>query len=230
MSNNSPPRRRLPRLPPRLVAVSWRDLLVIFVPVLIGPTVELVARDDLHPALSDLLIGAAKEIHGGPGMFRDAGEYPAPLQRDFPISADAERYYKSGSKFLYRQLPFWLASLVDRLLVIVLPLLVLFVPLSRIVPPVYRWRVRSRIYRWYGALMAIERDMLMEHTPEEQKRILKRLDRIEQSVNTLKMPLSFADQLYVLRQHISWVQRRLETGTAEEDNPVLRATEKADSA
>lgn len=197
---------------------------------LIGPTVELVARDDLHPALSDLLIGAAKEIHGSPGMFRDAGEYPAPLQRDFPISADAERYYKSGSKFLYRQLPFWLASLVDRLLVIVLPLLVLFVPLSRIVPPVYRWRVRSRIYRWYGALMAIERDMLMEHTPEERKQILKRLDRIEQSVNTLKTPLSFADQLYVLRQHISWVQRRLETGTAEEDNPVPRATERADSA
>ena len=84
---------------------------------LVGPTVELVARDDLHPALSDLLIRAAREIHGGPGMFRNAGEYPAPLARDFPISADAERYYKSGEQFLYKRLPFWLASLVDRLLV-----------------------------------------------------------------------------------------------------------------
>ena len=126
---------------------------------LIGPTVELVARDDLHPALSDLLIRAAREIHGTPGMFRNAGEYPAPLARDFPISADAERYYKSGEQFLYKRLPFWLASLVDRLLVLVLPLLVVIVPATRLAPAIYRWRIRSRIYRWYGALMAIEREM-----------------------------------------------------------------------
>ncbi len=89
---------------------------------LVGPTVELVARSDLHPALSDLLIRAAREIHGTPGLFRNAGEYPAPLARDFPISREAERYYKSGEQFLYKRLPFWLASLVDRLLVVLLPL------------------------------------------------------------------------------------------------------------
>src|SRR4029078_11114413 len=84
---------------------------------LIGPTVELVARDDIHPALSDLLIRAAREIHGSPGLYRTAGEYPAPLARDFPISADAERYYKSGEQFLYKRLPFLLGRLVDRPLV-----------------------------------------------------------------------------------------------------------------
>ena len=178
---------------------------------LIGPTVELVARDDLHPALSDLLIGAAREIHGSPGMFRTAGEFPAPLARDFPISRDAERYYKSGEQFLYKRLPFWLASLIDRLLVVVLPLLVIIVPATRIVPALYRWRVRSRIYRWYGALMAIERDMLTTRTPERRDEILKRLDNIEGAVNELKMPLSFADQLYVLRDHVATVRRRLHT-------------------
>jgi TRAP-type uncharacterized transport system substrate-binding protein len=178
---------------------------------LIGPTVELVAREDLHPALSDLLIGAAREIHGTPGMFRNAGEFPAPLARDFPISRDAERYYKSGEQFLYKRLPFWLASLIDRLLVIVLPLLVVIVPATRIVPALYRWRVRSRIYRWYGALMAIEREMLSTRTPERQAEILRRLDDIEGSVNELKMPLSFADQLYVLRDHVATVRRRLHT-------------------
>lgn len=177
---------------------------------LIGPSVELVAREDLHPALSDLLISAAREVHGGPGLFRHAGEYPAPLERDFPVSADAERYYKSGTQFLYSRLPFWLASLVDRLLVIVLPLLVLIVPASRLVPALYRWRVRSRIYRWYGGLMAIERDMLATPDPGDRAEILKRLDEIEESVNNLKTPLSFADQLYVLREHISWVRHRLE--------------------
>ena len=88
---------------------------------LVGPTVELVARDTLHPALSDLLISAAREVHGGPGLFRNAGEYPAPLARDFPLSHNAERYYKSGEQFLYKWLPFWLASLLDRLLVVLVP-------------------------------------------------------------------------------------------------------------
>lgn len=179
---------------------------------LVGPTVELVARNDLHPALSDLLISAAREIHGSAGMFRNAGEYPAPLARDFPISRDAERYYKSGEQFLYKRLPFWLASLVDRLLVVVLPLLVVIVPATRIAPALYRWRVRSRIYRWYGALMSIEREMLMKRTPEQREQILSRLDEIEQAVNELRMPLSFADQLYVLRDHVSSVRRRLQIG------------------
>src|SRR3954471_9798455 len=145
---------------------------------LIGPTVELVARNDLHPALSDLLIRAAREIHGSPGLYRNAGEYPAPLARDFPISADAERYYKSGEHFLYKRLPFWLASLVDRLLVVILPLLVVIVPATKIFPALYRWRVRSRIYRWYGSLIAIEREMLRINDPGERDALLKRLDEI----------------------------------------------------
>ncbi len=174
---------------------------------------ELVAREGLHPALSDLLISAAREVHGDPGMFRDAGEFPAPLERDFPISPTPSATTSQGAQFLYKTLPFWLASLVDRLLVVAVPLLVVIVPATRIVPPLYRWRVRSRIYRWYGALMAIERDMLRDLTPEQREQILKRLDDIDESVNDIKTPLSFADQLYVLRDHISMVRHRIETGT-----------------
>jgi TRAP-type uncharacterized transport system substrate-binding protein len=181
---------------------------------LIGPTVELVARDDLHPALSDLLIRAAREIHGAPGMFRNAGEYPAPLARDFPISADAERYYKSGEQFLYKRLPFWLASLVDRLLVVLLPLLVVIVPATRLAPAIYRWRVRSRIYRWYGALMAIEREMRGDGSPERKDKVRARLDEIARAVSELKTPPSFADQLYVLRDHVAAVRRRLDVAAA----------------
>jgi len=176
---------------------------------LVGPTVELIAHDDLHPALSDLLIAAAREIHGPAGMYRKAGEFPAPLERDFPISEDAQRFYRSGAPFLYKKLPFWLASLVDRMLVVLVPLVVILIPATRIVPPVYRWRVRSRIYKWYGALMAIERDMLADPTPEREQDILKRLHDIEESVNNLRTPLAYADQLYVLREHIGWVRHRL---------------------
>ena len=177
---------------------------------LVGPTVELVARDDLHPALSDLLIGAAREIHGGAGLFRNAGEYPAPLARDFPISADAERYYKSGQQFLYKNLPFWMASLVDRLLVVVLPLLVVIVPASRLAPAVYRWRVRSHLYRYYGVLMTLEREMRGTPSPEVRAHVLARLEEITHAVGELKTPPSFGDQLYVLRDHVAAVRRRLE--------------------
>ena len=176
---------------------------------LVGPTVELVALDDLHPALSDLLISAAQEIHRPAGMYRKAGEFPSAVERDFPISQDAQRFYRSGTPFLYKQLPFWLASLADRFLVILVPLVVILVPAFRLVPTLYRWRVRSRIYKWYGALMSIERDMLADPSPERKDEIRKRLDDIQKSVNELHPPLAFADQLYVLREHIGWVRDRL---------------------
>jgi hypothetical protein len=176
---------------------------------LIGPTVELVARPRLHPALSDLLIRAAREIHSGPGLFRDAGQFPAPDAHDFPLSRDADRYYKSGERFLYERLPFWMASLVDRVVVVFLPLLVLIVPASRVAPFLYRWRARSRIYRWYGALMAIERDMQLGVVPERRDEFQRRLDEVDRAVNDLRTPLAFADQLYLLRGHVAMVRARL---------------------
>jgi len=176
---------------------------------LVGPTVELIAHEDLNPALSDLLISAAREIHGSAGMYRKAGEFPAPLARDFPVSEDAQRFYRSGTPFLYKKLPFWLASLVDRMLVVLVPLIVVLIPVTRIVPPLYRWRVRSRIYKRYGALMAIEREILADPTPEQKAKLLKRLDEIRDAVNELRTPLAFADQLFVLREHINGVRHRL---------------------
>lgn len=191
---------------------------------LVATPAELIARADLHPALSDLLISAAREIHGASGMFREAGEYPKAIEHEIPMSEEAERYYKSGGQFLYKRLPFWLASLIDRVLVVLLPLLVVLVPATRVAPQLYRWRVRSRIYRWYGALMAIDREMLAgPRTPEMQQRIGKRLDDIEQAVNDLKTPASFADQLYVLREHVGLVRARLMSSTTPAaDIPVAR--------
>ena len=176
---------------------------------LIGPTAELIARPELHPALSDLLIEAARQVHGNPGLFRHAREFPAPLQSDFPISDDAERYYKSGKRFLYRHLPFWLASFADRMLVLLLPVAAVMIPGLRIVPAVYRWRVRARIYRWYGALMGLEREMLADATGANRQALLDRLTAIERGVNNIKIPLAFADQVYVLREHINFVRNRL---------------------
>lgn len=176
---------------------------------LIAPTVELVGRENLHPAISDLLIEAAREIHGSATLLQHAGEFPAPLEHEFRISNDAARYYKSGKRFLYRALPFWLASLADRAFVVLVPIVVLLLPGLRLVPSLYQWRVRARIYRWYGALIRLEREGLMNSTPEQPEQMLKQLDEIEKGVNNMKVPVAFADQFYVLREHIRFVRERL---------------------
>ena len=181
----------------------------------IGPIVDLVARDNLHPALSDLLIETAREVHGRASLLQRAGEFPAPLEHEYRISEEARRFYSSGKGFFYRNLPFWLASLVDRTLVFLVPIVVLLIPGLKMVPKLYGWRVRSRIYRCYGKLIALERSMLSNAAPEEREEMLKQLEDIETEVNKMKMPLAFADQFYVLRDHISFVRGRYSScGTA----------------
>ncbi|HTP64419.1 MAG TPA: TAXI family TRAP transporter solute-binding subunit [Geobacteraceae bacterium] len=179
---------------------------------LIGPTVELVVRENLHPALSDLLIEAAREVHGKATLLQHVGEFPAPLEHEFRISDDARRFYTSGKGYLYRMFPFWLASLMDRLLVVFVPILVLLIPGLKMAPAIYNWRIRSRIFRWYGLLISLERSLLARPTPEERRELLQRLENIDSEVNKMKMPLSFADQFYVLRDHISFVRSRYVDG------------------
>jgi TRAP-type uncharacterized transport system substrate-binding protein len=176
---------------------------------LVAPTVELVARDKLHPALSDLLLEAAHEVNGGANLLQRQGEFPAPLEHEFRISDDANRYYRSGKSFLYRKLPFWLASLVNRILVVFVPLAVVLVPGVRLLPPLYRWRIRSRISRWYGALLELERNQLAQPEQAQSRELLKQLDDIERAVNRMRVPKSFGDQFYVLRQHINLVRDRM---------------------
>ncbi len=179
---------------------------------LVGPTVELIARSDLHPALSDLLLEAASEIHGRASLFRRQGEFPAPLEHEFPISPEAQRYYKSGKSFLYRYFPFWLASIVNRILVVFVPMVVVMIPLLKAVPAAYQWRVRLGIYRWYRALLALERDVTEQFREDQRENFLERLDHVEKAVNKMRVPASFADRFYELRAHISLVRIRLMSG------------------
>src|SRR5882672_3026159 len=146
---------------------------------LVSPTANLLAVDSLHPALAYLLMRAASEIHGGAGLLHKLGDFPAPLNSEFPLSPEATRYYKTGPPFLQRYLPFWAAVLVDRLWLTLLPVVALLVPLGRIVPAVYRWRARSRIYRWYARLKEVELELDENSTPEKLEELLKRLDEIE---------------------------------------------------
>jgi TRAP-type uncharacterized transport system substrate-binding protein len=176
---------------------------------LIGPTVELVARDSLHPALSDLLLEAAREVHSGPGLFRKRGEFPAPLENEFRLSPDATRYYASGKTFLYRTFPFWVASLIARTLAVLIPIVLLLIPGIRIAPALYRWRIESRIHRWYKVLLDLERAAQKSTGPEHRAKLLKQLDDIEANVNRIVVPASFGDLFYGLRGHVTFVRNSL---------------------
>lgn len=177
---------------------------------LVSPTANLLTRDTLHPALAFLLMRAAREIHGNPGLLNKIGEFPAPLNSEFPLSSEAEHYYKTGPPFLQRYLPYWIAVMVDRLWIILLPALALLVPLTRLIPPVYRWRVRSRIYRWYARLKEVELDLEDDPPPEKLRELLERLEQIERSVNRINTPLAYSDNLYAFRQNVNLVRQRVQ--------------------
>ena len=176
---------------------------------LVAPTANLVVRDDIHPALITLLMQAATEIHGGAGLLRKAGDFPSARGVDFAMSEDAERYLKSGPPFLQRHLPFWLAVFIDRMVVMLVPILAVLIPLVRFTPAVYAWRIKSRIYRWYGKLKVLEVDMEKAHGASEVHALTGRLDEIEQSVSHIPTPLAFSEYLYNLRSHIELVRARI---------------------
>jgi uncharacterized protein len=179
---------------------------------LIAPTATLVARQDLHPALVDLFVQAASEIHGGAGWFRKQGEFPTASYTEIPVARDAEKFYKNGPPFMQRYMPFWLANVFERMWVVIVALGALLIPLSRIVPPLYVWKVRSRVYRWYGQLRTVEQ-AVEEVPPEKRSEVysaqLARLNEIEEKVNQVSIPLSFAEELYGLRSHINFVRKRV---------------------
>ena len=175
--------------------------------ILLAATANLVVRDDLHPAIQDLLLQVAEEIHGDGGWFEANGEFPNANFAEYPVSAEAKRFYKYGPPILQRYLPFWLASLIDRLKVMFLPLVVLMIPLMKVMPPIYTWRMRSKIYRWYQELEQI--DLANSRNNPDVDALKKQLASIEHDVVHVQVPLSFASQLYDLRQHIELVNRRL---------------------
>ncbi len=180
---------------------------------MLAPTVELLAHANLHPALSDLLIEAAIEVHGGASLLQNAGQFPSPVATSFPLSDDAARYYKSGKSFAYRYFPFWLATLLDRTVVVILPVILVLIPVLRFLPSLYNWRITRRVSRRYQQLMAIERQSLRNLSAEERAQLIESVARIEKAVIALKMPGSHAEQLYILRQHMQFVRENLARAT-----------------
>lgn len=176
---------------------------------LLAPTAALVARDDLHPALIELLLRTAGAIHRAGGLFENPGEFPSGEHLDFALNEDAARYLKSGPGFLQRFLPFWIANFLDRTKVLLLPLITLLIPLFRILPPAYRWRMRSKIIGCYRSLAELESDLRDRPPGGDLARYAAELERIDDEVSLMHLPPGYLDAVYALRLHIDLVRARI---------------------
>jgi TRAP-type uncharacterized transport system substrate-binding protein len=179
--------------------------------VLVAATCSLVAREDLHPALVQLFVQAAGRIHGGAGWIARAGQFPTAANTEFPLARDAERYYRTGPPALQRYLPFWLANLVDRMWVAFISIIAILIPLSRILPPLYTFRIRSRVFRWYRDLRHIEDELGRKEA--DHAKLLQDLDKLDSKAERVHVPLAYTDELYALRSHIALVRERLKSAS-----------------
>ena len=177
---------------------------------LVATTSALVARKDFHEALAPLLLEAAGQLLADGGLFEDEGEFPNAKDLSLPLAKSARDYYAHGRSWLYRRLPFRLAALLDRLKILLLPLITLLFPLIRLAPPVYRWRVRRRIFLWYADLLDLEGDLREEKTnPEAFDLAFERLDLLQREITGVRVPLSYAEELYNFRMHVRQVREDL---------------------
>ncbi len=178
---------------------------------LLAVNATLIGKDTLHPALRDLLLLAADTVFSKATLLSDAEQFPSATGSDFPLSSQAKRYHEHGPPFLQRYLPFWIANLVDRLKLLALPLVALLLPLSRLLPPAYRWTVRKKIYRWYDEVQELDQTANHTQAQDDLNYCLGELLRIENEVRQVQVPLGYAHELYALRQHIELLKDQIST-------------------
>jgi hypothetical protein len=184
---------------------------------LIAPAANLVTTSAMHDAFVPLLLEVALEQHRDGGLLADDGELPSQDYVSFPVNSAARSYLAQGPSFFQRHLSFWVASMIDRTKILIIPLLTLLIPLFKIAPPVYRWRIRSRIYRWYDVLRGIDQKLREENSGDPSEHAA-RLQAMSNELNTVDIPLSYMEEFYNLRMHINLVSAELEKQTSQRDS------------
>lgn len=199
---------------------------------LIAPVAQMVVHKNTHPAIEAILLDAAHAIHVEGSLLAPAGTYPDPRLTDLPLSPEAQRYYRNGPTTLRRWFSFGTANFLERAWVLLIPLLTLMIPLARVAPPIYRWRVRRRIYVWYSLLRELEERGRAAPSDSDKVAIISELHELQEAAGQIEVPLSYTDDLYRLRNHIEFVETlllRLDTSAPDEPgsaqpNPAARTS------
>ena len=192
---------------------------------LVAASANLAARADLNASLIPAVLNAATRVHQAGGVLEHKRQFPSVDFADLPLNEDARRYLINGPSFLYRWLPYGTAVLLDRLKILVLPLLALLLPLFKIAPPLYTWRIRSKIYRWYAAVREIESSIQEEKISADAASLINRLSELDRQVASVSVPLSYAAELYHLRLHIRFLQEKCKASPSSRSEADARATD-----
>lgn len=174
---------------------------------LMAATTALLTHDETHPALRQLFAQAAQKIHGGAGWFNGARDFPNTRTSELPVTSEGDRAINGTPPFWQRYLPFWASNLLERMWLVIGGLIVLLLPLSRVVPPLYTYRVRQRVFRWYARLQAVE--ARMDEGDADTTELRNELDELDRVASQITVPLAHADELYALRSNIEKTRRRL---------------------
>lgn len=178
---------------------------------LVAASANLAARRDLNASLIPAVLNAVTRVHQTGGVLEHKRQFPSVDFADLPLSEDARRYLINGPSFLFRWLPYGTAVLLDRLKILVLPLLALLLPLFKIAPPLYTWRIRSKIYKWYAAVREVESSIQEKKVSGDATSLINRLNELDRQVASVSVPLSYAAELYHLRLHIRFLQKKLQS-------------------
>jgi len=185
----------------------------------LSPMATLVANGDLHPALTPLLLEAARDVLADGNLLDEPGSFPRALPMTFQSTTEAEAYFRNGPPYLQRYLPFKIASLVDRWIVLLIPFIAILLPLFKSVSPIYQWRIRSRIYRWYRDLREIEAQLHSGAISGQEQVHIDHLRQVEDELAQVEVPLSYSHELYQLHLHVRYMINRLENA----QNPPAQA-------
>jgi TRAP transporter TAXI family solute receptor len=175
---------------------------------MVALTANLIARKDLHPVVIELLLEAAREVHGDASLLNAAGAFPAPRDAELPLATDADRFYKERPSLLRSVLPFWVAVWLERMLFILLPLVAIAIPAFVYLPKLYDWRVRTKLNGWYAEVNRIEGDAIEARGQITDQ--LARINEIDERLNRVAVPKAYLANLYTLRQHVDYVHKLLD--------------------
>lgn len=176
---------------------------------MIAAVAQLAVARDLHPAIHAILLEAADDTHSAPGLLAPPDAFPDGRRTDLPLSDEAERFYENGPSALRRWFPFAVANFLERAWVLLIPLVTLLIPLVRAAPPIYRWRVRRRIYVWYEDLRKLEARGRAAKSLAERDLVRQHLGQLQEEIGRLEVPLSYTDDVYRLRHHVAFVNQLL---------------------
>jgi TRAP-type uncharacterized transport system substrate-binding protein len=174
---------------------------------LLGSTIAIVVRKELHSESIYLLAQTLQETHGGIGIFQRGGEFPTQTDPEFPMAEEAVDYYKNGPSFLQRYLPFWMINFTKRAIAILVTALAIVIPLLTYAPRLYQWLLHSYLKKLYRRLRAVETEMDAELTVAQVEALQADLDSIGRAARIL--PLRHSDLFIALIMHINFTRTRL---------------------